>query len=59
LQGIKADNAINPGRGNPPGVHVEVAPFGPAKSASAETGAFGKGAYVDFKSPNLLFNPLM
>jgi hypothetical protein len=51
LQGIKADNAINPGRGNPPGVHVEVAPFGPAKSASAETGAFGKGAYVEFQVP--------
>lgn len=48
LKGIKQDGAINPGRGNPIGVHVEVAPFGPAKTASAETGAFGKGAFVEF-----------
>ena len=51
LQGIKSDGAINAGRGNPPGVHVEVAPFGSAKSASAETGAFGKGAFVEFEVP--------
>ncbi|MEK8018106.1 MAG: hypothetical protein VSS75_014625 [Candidatus Parabeggiatoa sp.] len=48
LKGIKRDGAINPGRGIPIGVHVEVVPFSLAKTASTETGAFGKGAFVEF-----------
>jgi hypothetical protein len=51
LKGIKNDAAINPARGEPIGVHLEVEAFGPAKTASAETGAFGKGAYVEFDAP--------
>ncbi|MDH4318144.1 MAG: RHS repeat-associated core domain-containing protein, partial [Desulfobulbaceae bacterium] len=49
LNGIKKDNAINPARGG--GVHVEIEPFGPVRTAKAETGAFAKGAYVEFDAP--------
>jgi hypothetical protein len=55
LAGIKNDNAINPGRGEPPGVHVETEPFGPTKPGlegpKAETGAKVDGAYVEFDLP--------
>ncbi len=48
LSGIRSMQAINPARGDPVGVHVEVGPgFGPARTASAETGAAGRGAYVE------------
>lgn len=53
LAGIKADSAINPARGG--GVHVEVGPsFGPAKTGSAQTGAHGSGAYVEFDAPGTI-----
>ncbi len=34
------------------GVHVEVAPFGQVSSASAQTGAFGRGSFVEFLVPS-------
>ncbi len=46
---IKRTGAINPSRGG--GVHVETMPFKSPKTASAETGAFGKGAYIEFNAP--------
>lgn len=49
---IKESGLINPSRGG--GVHVETMPFGSTKSASAETGAFGKGAYVEFDTPTII-----
>lgn len=51
LTGIKNDMAINAARGNPVGVHVEVAPFGAASTGAQETGAFGSGAYIQFQVP--------
>ena len=57
VRGIKSDGAINPGRGSPVGVHVETAPFGPSKTASAETGAFGKGWFVEFDVPPSSVSP--
>ena len=55
LLGIKSDFAINPSRGEPPGVDVEVGPpFGITTPGwggpAAETGAAGEGAYVEFDS---------
>ena len=49
--GITRDGAINPSRGQPQGVHVEREPFGPTRTASQETGAFGSGRYVEFDEP--------
>lgn len=49
LASIQEQGVINPSRGG--GVHVETEPFGPARTASQETGAFGRGAYVEFDSP--------
>nr|WP_318365426.1 RHS repeat-associated core domain-containing protein [Enterobacter sp.] len=48
INGITKDGAINPARGNPVGVHVEVEPFGDPKTAGAETGAWKNGSYVEF-----------
>lgn len=50
-KGIKNDGAINPSRGEPQGVHVETEPFGSPRTASAETGAYGRGRYVEFDAP--------
>ena len=51
--GIKKDGAINPSRAEQgTGVHVEVEPFGLAKKAPDQTGAFGKGSYVEFDAPS-------
>ncbi|MBW3598283.1 MAG: hypothetical protein KY475_13550 [Planctomycetes bacterium] len=55
LEGIRRDNAINPARGEPLGVDVEVGPpFGSVQPGLggpiAETGAAGEGAYVEFDS---------
>jgi hypothetical protein len=52
--------AINPSRGEPLGVDVEVEPFGPVNPFSrdnpkAATGSFGKGAYVEFDLPATAF----
>lgn len=49
LASIRQQGVVNPSRGG--GVHVETQPFGPACAASQETGAFGRGAYVEFDSP--------
>ncbi|GAB2191041.1 hypothetical protein MAH1_26490 [Sessilibacter sp. MAH1] len=51
IKGIKQDQAINEARGIPIGVDVEVAPFTNPKTASAETGAFGSGYFVEFDIP--------
>ncbi|ENZ8042438.1 RHS repeat domain-containing protein [Escherichia coli] len=48
IDGISKDGSINPARGNPVGVHVEVEPFGDPKTAGAETGAWKNGSYVEF-----------
>ena len=50
LTGIKADNAIIAGRGNPIGVHVEVAPFGDPETAAEDLGTASSTAnrYVEF-----------
>ncbi len=56
-RGIKKDGAINPGRGDPAGVHVEIAPFGRSKTATGETGAFGKGRFVEFDVPRSSIQP--
>ncbi|MCK5803822.1 MAG: RHS repeat-associated core domain-containing protein, partial [Lentisphaeria bacterium] len=54
--GIDADGAVDPARGNPRGVDVEVEPFGPTKPGlhgpKAETGAAAEGAYVEFDLPD-------
>jgi hypothetical protein len=51
LSGIRTTGTINPARGRPLGVDVEVGPeFGPARTASAETGAAGRGAFVEFNA---------
>jgi RHS repeat-associated protein len=52
LKGIKGDMAINPSRGG--GVHVETEPFGPASTGARETGAFGRGAHVEFDAPGAM-----
>ena len=49
LASIRQQGAINPSRGG--GVHVETQPFGPAQTASRDTGAFGRGGYVEFNAP--------
>lgn len=55
LSGIGADGAIKPGRpagmDANVGVHVEVNPIKPVKSAPKEVGATYGGAYVDFQVP--------
>jgi RHS repeat-associated protein len=57
LSRIHADMALNPssefrGAGTGlMGVHVEVAPFGPAGTAPQELGAVLGGAYVEFNAP--------
>ncbi len=55
LTSIKADGAINPARragmDNNIGVHVEVDPISPIKSAPREVGATYEGAYIDFQVP--------
>ncbi|MCI5207223.1 MAG: hypothetical protein D3910_00155 [Candidatus Electrothrix sp. ATG2] len=52
LNQIKKDKAIKPSRGG--GVHVETEPFGPAGTASKDTGAFRNGAYVEFDIPGTI-----
>jgi hypothetical protein len=57
LKGVMKDMAINPSRGDPIGVDVEVEPFGPVhpwltQSPQANTGASGGGAYVEFDLPD-------
>jgi len=49
LASIRQQGAINPSRGG--GVHVETQPFGPPQTASTDTGAFGRGGYVEFNAP--------
>jgi RHS repeat-associated protein len=49
IASIRQQGVINPSRGG--GVHVEAQPFGPARTASQETGAFGRGGYVEFDAP--------
>jgi hypothetical protein len=55
MRGIQREGAINPGRGEPPGVHVETEPFGPTTPGrggpKAETGAAKEGAYVEIDLP--------
>lgn len=63
LAGIMKNLAINPSRGVPIGVDVEVEPFGPVnpyslRSPKDETGAYGGGAYVEFDLPeNAVMDP--
>ena len=58
LAGIKQSQSIVPSRGNPIGVHVEVGPnFGPAATGSADTGAAGRGAFVQFTTPKSSLQP--
>lgn len=57
LNGIQKDGAIKIARGDPPGVDVEVEPFGPVSPFSHgnpkdQTGAYGRGAYVEFDLPS-------
>ncbi len=54
MKKIKVGEVIEPSRGAPKGVHVELGEggFGPPRSGAAEVGAFGKGAYVEFDAPN-------
>ena len=54
LAGIENDMAVRPGRGNTVGVHVETQPFGSARSGAEQTGAFGRGAYVEFDAPSTI-----
>jgi RHS repeat-associated protein len=51
MRQIHTDMALNPSRGTPIGVHVEVEPFGPLRGGAAETGAAGRGAYIEFDLP--------
>jgi hypothetical protein len=55
LKRICYEQAINPARGEPEGVHVETEPFGsplPGHGGpQAETGAVGDGAFVEFDLP--------
>lgn len=57
--GIKKDGAINPSRGNPIGVHVEVAPFGNLKDAAKELGTARKNSknVVEFDMPKSALKP--
>ncbi len=61
LKRIKSDNAIKAGRpagwDDTIGVHVEVEPFGPAKSAARQVGATNKGAFVEFQIPETSLKP--
>lgn len=61
LKGIKADKAINPARpagwDDTVGVHVEVGPFGPERTAAREVGATNKGAFVEFQIPATSLKP--
>ena len=63
MKGIQKDGAIKIARGDPPGVDVEVEPFGRANpfilgSPKNETGAKGSGAYVEFDLPeNIVDQP--
>jgi hypothetical protein len=56
MRGIQKDGAINPARGDPPGVHVETEPFGTTKPGrggpAAETGAASEGAHVEIDLPD-------
>ena len=54
LRKIQTSNVINPARGDPIGVHVEMQPFGPVSSASRDVGAFGRGAYIEFDQPQAI-----
>ncbi len=54
---IKRTGAINPSRGG--GVHVETMPFKSPKTASAKTGAFGKGAYIEFNAPRKIIQKML
>ena len=49
LEGIKRKQSIWPTRGEPIGVHVEVAPFGDVHNDGYAVGANGKGSYVEFE----------
>jgi len=57
FEGIKQDMKIKASRGQPQGVDVEIEPFGSARpfprhrAPAAETGAKGRGAYVEFDLP--------
>ena len=60
LSRITDDAAINPSRaaqGLPPGVDVEVQPFGKASTAAKEMGAAHSGAYVEFEVPRFSLSP--
>jgi hypothetical protein len=56
LNGIQHDRAINPSRGEPSGVDVEIQPFGSPKPGpggpAAETGAAMEGAFVEIDLPS-------
>ncbi len=52
---IKKEGEIKisrPAQGNPTGVDVEIAPFGPVRSASADVGAAQSGAYIEWLQPS-------
>jgi hypothetical protein len=54
LRGIRRTMTIFPARAadaGGEGVYVERQPFGPARTGAAETGSFGKEAYVEFDEP--------
>ncbi|MBB6662350.1 hypothetical protein H7E99_10780 [Proteus mirabilis] len=51
LEGIKNTQSINPARGTPIGVHIEIAPFGDPKTAGADIGSWKSGSYVEFEVP--------
>ncbi|MCP4003405.1 MAG: hypothetical protein GY725_04340, partial [bacterium] len=50
-RGIKEDMAIDPSRGDPLGVDVEVEPFGPPSTAKGELGADKGDRFVEFDLP--------
>ncbi len=56
VRGIANDGAINPSRGQPPGVDVETEPFGPTRPGpggpQAEMGSTTEGAYVEIDLPD-------
>ncbi|MEB6858566.1 hypothetical protein NA898_15865 [Proteus cibi] len=50
LEGIKRDQSIWPARGEPIGVHVEVAPFKDTPFTSAkDVGANRQGSYIEYE----------
>jgi hypothetical protein len=55
LKKIQQVGAIDPGRGDIIGVHVETEPFGSTRPGfggpKSETGAVAEGAYVEFDLP--------